>query len=89
MECDVLLRVASNAMQNADSTSLTEEQRQDWLRIATRSLQSVVRKCIEAEAAGQPAAQLAPLRSRLQEQMSRLERHGIVVDAEGRISRRQ
>jgi hypothetical protein len=87
-ECDVLLRVASEAMKSADAASLTEEQRDDWLRIATRSLQSVVRKCLEAERNGHDEAQLALLRGRVRAHVVRLERHGIVVDEEGRISRR-
>jgi hypothetical protein len=88
-ECEILLRVTSDAMRNVESAALTEEQQKDWLQIATRSLQSATRKFIEAEQAGFQATPLAALRGRLREQASRLEaQYGIVVDPEGRVVRR-
>lgn len=89
MECEVLLKVTSDALRNAESTALTHEQQQDWVQMATRSLQSAVRKLEEAEHAGEPAGRLTTLRARLEEQVSRLgSRFGVVVDREGRVVRR-
>ena len=85
-ECEILLRVTSEALNNVESELLTTEQRNAWRENATRSLQAAVRKLIEAER--EHDERIAALRGRLKENVARLARHGIIVDDEGRVVRR-
>lgn len=87
-ECEILLRVTSEALNNVESELLTTEQRNAWRENATRSLQAAVRKLIEAERDVQHDERIAALRDRLKENVARLARHGIIVDDEGRVVRR-
>ena len=87
-ECEILLRVTSEALNNVESELLSAEQRNAWRENATRSLQAAVRKFMEAARDVRDDERLTALRRRLQEQVSRLARHGITVDDDGRVLRR-
>lgn len=87
-ECEILLRVTSEALNNVESELLTTEQRNAWRENATRSLQAAVRKFVDAERDVHDDERLAAMRGRLQESAARLARHGIRVDDEGRVVRR-
>lgn len=87
-ECEILLRVTSEALNNVESELFTTEQRNAWRENATRSLQAAMRKFIEAERDVEHDARFMAVQGRLKEQVSRLERHGIRVDDEARVVRR-